>query len=168
MSAGLSAYLWVKVCLVGRPVMWEETEKLWFQMRVDPEGRDRTEIFHLDQRERGSECWSVAQCESAVWERFTSERQRSGQAVQGVRVLVQRVQFQLGLRQSGTTTRSALIRCCRLHNMTTQASSVHLLLPQEGVLPPDVRQLSLCRSGSQLRMTTATFFITYSRCYCCY
>lgn len=34
-----------------------------------------------------------------------------------------------------------------------------LLLPQEGVLSPDVRQLSLCRSGSQLRTTLATIFI---------
>lgn len=38
-----------------------------------------------------------------------------------------------------------------------------LLLPQEGVLSPDVRQLSLCRSRSQLRTTSATIFITYSR-----
>lgn len=36
-----------------------------------------------------------------------------------------------------------------------------LLLPQEGVLSPDVRQLSLCRSGSQLRTTSATIFITF-------
>lgn len=34
--------------------MLEETEKVWFQMQVDPEGRDRMGIFHLDAKEEVS------------------------------------------------------------------------------------------------------------------
>lgn len=50
MFAGVSAYLWVKVCLVDHPVMLEETGRVGFQTQVDPEGRDRMGIFHLDVR----------------------------------------------------------------------------------------------------------------------
>lgn len=111
---------------------------------------------------------------------LTSEWQRSGQAVQGVRVFVQRVQFQLGLRQSGSkttrhqrVTNAACSRLCNAHGVRViigdnakikcelsicAEDARCLLLPQEGVLSPDVRQLSLCCSGSQLRTTSATFF----------
>lgn len=60
MFAVASAYLWVKVYLVDHPVMLEETEKVWFQMLVDPEGKDRMGIFHLDVKEKVSaELWRV-------------------------------------------------------------------------------------------------------------
>lgn len=34
--------------------MLAETEKLWFQTQVDPEGKDRTVIFRLDVKEEVS------------------------------------------------------------------------------------------------------------------
>lgn len=53
----IHAYLWVKVYLVDHPLMLEETEKLWFQMQVDPEGKDRIVTFHLDVVEEVNADW---------------------------------------------------------------------------------------------------------------
>lgn len=39
---------------MDHPVRLEETEKVWFQRLVDPEGKDRMVIFHLDAKEEVS------------------------------------------------------------------------------------------------------------------